>query len=155
MSAKLADDELLITRVFDAPAQLIFSLWTEPAHFTKWMGPHGFECVSAEMDVRVGGAYRAMIRSAEHGDNWFGGTYREIEPGRRLVFTFQWESGPSGHVETLVTITFAEHGGKTTQTLHQTPFLSAERRDAHVGGWESSFDRLAIYTATAAQGEAQ
>ena len=146
MRAHLADDELLITRTFDAPAALLFALWSEPEHFKRWMGPHGFDCPEAEIDFRVGGAYRAMIKSAEHGENWFGGVYREIVPNRRLVFTFAWDNdGPSAGVDTLVTITFAERDGKTVQTFHQAPFASVERRDSHVGGWTGAFDRQQAY----------
>jgi uncharacterized protein YndB with AHSA1/START domain len=145
MSATLADDELLITRTFDAPASVMFALWTDPQHFKHWMGPEGFDCPSVEIDLRVGGDYRAMIRSKQYGENWFGGTYREIVPNKRLVFTFKWDEGPSESVDTLITITFEERDGKTTQIFHQTPFLSIERRDSHVGGWSSMFDRGAVY----------
>ena len=72
--------------------------------------------------------------------------YREIEPGRRLVFTFAWDNdGPSAGVETLVTITFRERGGRTEQTFHQAPFLDSERRDSHVGGWNQAFDKQQAY----------
>jgi uncharacterized protein YndB with AHSA1/START domain len=135
MSARLDDDELLITRTFDAPASLLFALWSNPEHLKQWMGPANFSCPEAEMDFRVGGAYRVMIKSAEHGENWFGGTYREIEQDRRLVFSFAWDNGPSAGVETLVTIMFEERDGKTVQTFHQRPFLNVERRYSHVGGW--------------------
>jgi uncharacterized protein YndB with AHSA1/START domain len=146
MSARLADDELLITRTFDAPAAVVFALWTKPEHFKRWMGPQDFTCREAEMDFRVGGSYRAMIKSPERGENWFGGVYREIVANKRLVFTFRWNNeGPSAGVDTLVTITFEERDGKTVQTFHQTPFLSVERRDSHVGGWSSAFDKLATY----------
>lgn len=152
MSATLADDELLITRTFDAPASLVFSMWSDPEHFRNWMGPEGFDCPAAEIDFRVGGAYRAMIRSDAHGENPFGGVYREIVPNRKLVFTFAWDNdGPSAGVETLVTILFEERGGKTVQTFHQTPFTTVERRDSHVGGWSSSFDKEAAYVLTLAK----
>ena len=147
MSATLADDELLITRTFDAPASLMFKLWSEVEHFQRWMGPEGFDCPEAQIDFRIGGKYRALVRSAQYGDNWLGGEYREIEPNRRLVFTFSWDSGPSAKVETLVTILFEERDGKTVQTFHQTPFLSVESRDSHVGGWTSLFNKLAAYAA--------
>lgn len=148
MSGALADDELLITRDFDAPASLLFSMWSDVDHFSKWMGPEGFDCPQASLDFRVGGRYRGMIRSKDHGENWFGGEYREIEPPHRLVFTWKWDEGPSSAMETLVTITFREHAdGKTTMTFHQTPFVSVERRDAHVGGWTSLFNKLAAYAA--------
>jgi len=146
MSAKLADDELLIRRSFDAPASVIFALWSEPEHVRRWMGPHGFDCPEIDIDFRVGGAYRAMNRSAEHGANWFGGVYREIERDKRLVFTFAWDNdGPSAGVETLVTITFEERNGKTVQTFHQAPFINTERRDSHIGGWNSAFDKQQAY----------
>lgn len=153
MSASLAQDELLITRIFDAPASLVFALWTQPEHFRRWMGPEEFDCPVAEMDLRVGGAYRGMIRSAQYGENWFGGTYREIEPNHRLVFTFAWDDGPSGEIETLVTITFTEQGGKTVQMFHQSPFSSVERRDSHVDGWTSAFEKAAAYAAQVSQEE--
>jgi uncharacterized protein YndB with AHSA1/START domain len=145
MSAKLADDELLISRTFDAPAALMFELWTNPAHFKHWMGPGAYECRHAEMDLRVGGAYRGMIKSPDD-ESWFGGVYREIENPSRRVFTFKWDKGPSGERETLVTITFREEAdGRTTMTFHQTPFISVERRDAHVGGWNGAFTKFGDY----------
>jgi uncharacterized protein YndB with AHSA1/START domain len=145
MSATLADDELLITRVVDAPADIAFSMWTDPVHFRNWMGPGKYECRHAEMDVRVGGAYRGMIYADETGEGWFGGIYREIVSNKRLVFTWKWDSGPSGELESLVTITFAEHDGKTTMTFHQSPFLNVERRDSHIGGWTNAFNKLGEY----------
>src|SRR5688500_12396093 len=102
MSAKLADYELLISRTFDAHPSLMFDLWTDPAHFKHWMGPGKYECRHAEMDLRVGGGYRGMIYAEDSGESWFDGVYREIEPNTRLVFTFKWDHGPSGDVETLV-----------------------------------------------------
>ena len=145
MAAALADDELKITRLFDAPPELVFELWSSPEHLRNWMGPDGFDCPVAEVDFRVGGKYRALIRSPESGDSWFGGVYREIRPNSRLAFTFAWDAGPSAGVETLITIDFASLRGKTAMTFHQTPFRSVEARDRHVGGWTSSFDKAAGY----------
>lgn len=145
MSAALADDELLIQRTFDAPASLVFALWTDPEHYRNWMGPGSYECKHIEIDLRVGGAYRGLIASATDPNNWFGGIYREIVPNERLVFTFKWDNGPSNALETLVTITFREHDGKTVMTFHQSPFLDAARRDSHVGGWTSAFDKAVAY----------
>jgi uncharacterized protein YndB with AHSA1/START domain len=146
MAAMLADNELKITRTFDAPPELVFELWSTPNHLRNWMGPEGYECPVAEIDFRVGGRYRALIRSSETGDSWFSGVYREIEPSKRLVFTFAWDNtGPSAGVETLVTIDFAEVRGKTTMTFHQTPFRDVEARDRHIGGWTSAFAKAAAY----------
>lgn len=145
----LADDELRISRDLDAPPELVFRLWTDPMHVVRWMGPDGFDCPSFELDLREGGAWRGCIRSAEYGENWMSGVYREIIPGRRLVFTFTWDDGP----ETLVTIDFeALDGGRTRQTFHQTPFETVETRDSHVGGWASAFDCEAGYLEQIAKG---
>jgi uncharacterized protein YndB with AHSA1/START domain len=142
----IADNELLIIRTFDAPPSVVFALWSSAEHLKRWMGPKNFTCPEAIVDFRVGGAYRAMIKSAEHGENWFGGIYREIVPDRRLVFTFTWDNeGPSSGIETLVTITFEERDGKTVQSFHQAPFRDVERRDSHVGGWSQTFDKQATY----------
>jgi uncharacterized protein YndB with AHSA1/START domain len=152
MSARPADDELRITRSFDAPASLLFALWTNPEHLKRWIGPADFTCPEAEIDFRVGGAYCVMIKSAEHGEKRFGGVYREIEQDKRLVFTFAWDNdGPSAGVETLVTITFEERDGRTVQTFHQRPFLTVERRDSHVEGWSGAFDKQQAYAATIAR----
>ncbi|HYZ33613.1 MAG TPA: SRPBCC domain-containing protein [Crenalkalicoccus sp.] len=145
-------DELLITRSFEAPASVLFALWSDPEHVKRWMGPANFTCPEAEIDFRIGGAYRVMIKSAEHGENWFGGIYREIERNKRLVFTFAWDNdGPSAGVETLVTITFEERGGRTVQTFHQRPFMTVERRDSHVEGWNEAFDKQQSYAAKIAR----
>lgn len=88
-----------------------------------------------------------MIWSAEQGENWFGGVYREIEPYRRLVFTYTWDAGPSADVATLVTIELEEVAGRTIQRFHQTGFLDVARRDSHVGGWTQAFERQQSYVA--------
>lgn len=143
---KIADDELLIIRTFDAPPSVLFALWSSPSHLKRWMGPKDFTCPEATVDFRVGGAYRVMIKSAEHGESWFGGVYREIERDKRLVFTFTWENeGPSAGIETVVTITFEGRDGRTVQTFHQSPFRNVERRDSHIGGWNQAFDKEEAY----------
>ena len=147
----LADRELVITRILDAPPSLVFKLWTDPAQVTRWLGPRGFTATRMERDLRPGGAWRACLRRDETGGElWQGGVYREVVEPERLVFTFAWDGadGRPGH-ETLVTITFAEHAGKTTMTFCQAVFESVEQRDGHRGGWNSSFDRLEEYAATA------
>jgi len=145
-SRPIADDELFITRVFDAPVSLVFHIWEHREHAIKWWGPKEFTTTHMEMDFRVGGAYRACIVSERYGENWMGGIYREIERDKRIVFTFAWENeGGKPGVETLVTITFREENGKTIQTFHQSPFLTVVSRDNHVGGWNSFFDREQAY----------
>ena len=158
MSARrksVADNELLIVRTFNAPPSVVFALWSSAEHMKRWIGPKDFTCPEATIDFRVGGRYRAMITSAQHGENWFSGVYREIVPDKRLVFTFTWENeGPSAGLEMLVTITFEEREGKTEQIFHQAPFSTTERRDSHVGGWSQAFDKQAAYAESIAKEQA-
>jgi uncharacterized protein YndB with AHSA1/START domain len=147
--------ELAITRVFDAPRGLVFKVWTQPEHLVRWWGPRGFTTPSCRMDVRPGGPYRTCIRSPDGKEHWMRGAYREIVEPERLVFTFAWEddAGRPGH-ETLVSVTFAEHDGKTKLTFRQAVFESVADRDSHQEGWSECLDRLGAYLAAGADHEA-
>jgi len=149
-AANTAERELVITRVFDAPRRLVFKAWTQPEHAARWWGPQGFTTISCEMDVRPGGAWWRRMRSPEGTEHRKRGIYREIVEPERLVFTYATEdaAGNSGH-ETLVTVTFADLGGKTRLTLRQAAFETADARDAHEGGWTGCLERFAEYLAQA------
>lgn len=143
---KLNDDELLITRTFNAPVSLVFRIWESREHMMRWLGPEEFTCTHLDLDFRPGGAWRACIAADAYGTSWMGGQFREIETDRRIVYTFAWEDGPDQPgMETLVTVTFEEHDGQTVQYFHQTPFISVEARDSHVSGWNSCFNREQAY----------
>jgi uncharacterized protein YndB with AHSA1/START domain len=144
-----AQRELVITRVFDAPRSLVFKAWTEPEHRMRWWGPNGFTTTSCEMDLRPGGAWRLSMRSPEGREDRQRGIFREIVPPERLVFTYAFEdaAGNPGH-ETLVTVTFAEHEGKTKLTVNQAVFKTVAVRDDHVRGWGEALDHFAKYVAT-------
>jgi uncharacterized protein YndB with AHSA1/START domain len=143
------DRELTVTRVFDAPRELVFRMWTDPQHAANWWGPIGFKTTSLEMDARPGGAYRACMRSPEGTLHCRRGVYREILPPERLVFSFAWEdaSGDPGH-ETVVTVKFDDLGPQTRLTLHQAILASVAARDAHRTGWISCLERFASYIVT-------
>lgn len=137
---------LTITRVFDAPRALVWRAWTDPEQLMKWWGPEHHPAVHVTMDVRPGGVWRNCLRSVETGnDLWHHGTFREVVPMERLVFTFVWEEDGERGMENIVTITFADEGKKTRMTLRQTPFQSVAERDGHGEGWTSSFGRLGQY----------
>jgi uncharacterized protein YndB with AHSA1/START domain len=144
-----ADRELVVTRVFDAPRDIVFGAWTDSKQAAQWWGPQGFTTISCEMDVRPGGVYRACMRSPEGTRHCRRGIYREVVAPERLVFTYAWEdaNGNPGH-ETIVTVTFDNVGGKTGLTLHQAVFETVSARDAHHGGWSSCLERFAGYLAT-------
>ena len=146
---KAGELALEITRVFNAPRDLVFKAWTDPEHMARWGGPEGFSATVVEMDARPGGAWRCGIRSPEGQEYLQGGVVHEIVPPERLVYTFAWDEadGTPGH-ETLVSITLAEHGPDAAQTLmtfRQGTFENAESRDGHREGWDSAFNVLEAY----------
>jgi len=145
--------ELVITRMFDAPRELVFECWTDPGHLQHWQGaPRGFTVTSSESDIRPGGFFRICMRSPEGVDSWLEGGYREMVKPERLVFTHAWlDAKRKPGKETLVTITFAERDGRTELTLRQTGFPSVESRDGHQVGWNSALDVLADYLPEAAR----
>jgi glutathione S-transferase len=143
----LRDDELLIARIFDAPPGLVFKLWSQAQHMQRWLGPRGFTCTHCEIDFRPGGRWLACIESETSGPLWMGGEFREIEPDRRIAFSFgDRDPGQSVHPATEVTVTFTDRGdGSTHQLFHQTGFPSVAFRDSHVGGWTSTFEKAESY----------
>ena len=110
-----SERELVVTRIFNGPAHLVFEAWTKPELFRQWWVPKsmGMSLLSCEMDVRVGGSYRLEFA---HGDSQlaFFGTYKEVTPHSRLVWTN--EESDEGSV---TTVTLAEKGGKTLVVLHE------------------------------------
>jgi uncharacterized protein YndB with AHSA1/START domain len=144
-----ADDRVLvITRIFDAPRELVWRAWTDPELAIRWYGPRDYPGTYIEGDLRPGGKWRGCLRGTATGEElWQGGVYREIVPNERLVFTFAWDEEGERGQEMLVTLTFEDAGedagaGKTRFTLRQEVFASVEERDGHNYGWNSTFDRL-------------
>ena len=135
---------LVLTRVFDAPPDAVFALWSDPAQVKAWWHPKDFTTPVFEMDFRVGGAYRYCIRLKDR-DSWARGSYREIDAPNRIVMTFQWQSGDAEHDrETLITLTFEPDGkDKTLLTFRQEPFGSDTQRDSHGQGWGQVLDAFA------------
>jgi uncharacterized protein YndB with AHSA1/START domain len=123
------DDQILITREFDAPKQLVYKAWTTPELVRRWWTAKRGEMTTCEIDLRVGGMWRyAMV--AEGGlDVAFHGEYREIVPNERIVSTEVFEGMPEG--EALDTMTFTEADGRTTVTI-LVQHTSREHRDAHI-----------------------
>lgn len=151
--------ELLITRVFDAPRELVFRAWTDPEQMKQWWGPKGFTLPYCTIDLRAGGKIHFCMRSPDGFEIWCGGVYQEIVPPERIVSSdyFSNKEGeivspatygmPDWPEQMMMTVTFIESEGKTTMTVRQRaetplPKSGAEGADA---GWNESFDRLAAY----------
>jgi uncharacterized protein YndB with AHSA1/START domain len=124
-----ADDQILITREFNAPAHLVYKAWTTPELVKRWWHAKRGEVTVAEIDLRVGGAWRSVMITEGGFEVAFHGEYREIVPNERLVSTEVYEGMPDA--EALNTLTFTEVDGRTRVEMlvqHQTK----EHRDGHV-----------------------
>jgi uncharacterized protein YndB with AHSA1/START domain len=141
-----SDREISMTRVFNAPAQLVFDAWTKPELLKRWLGVRaGWTMEVCEVDLRVGGKYRFVWRGPDM-TMGMGGAYREVVPPTRLVSTEKfdeaWYEG-----EAIDTIVLVEQDGKTTVTT-TVRFVSREVRDAVIksgmaSGVAESYDKLA------------
>jgi len=144
---RFAESELVITRIFDAPRELVFQAWTENEHLQHWQAaPRGFTVTPHESDIRPGGRFRISMHAPDGAEHRVEGAYKEVTAPERLVFTHRWldDSGNTGP-ETLVTITFTAIGDRTEVTLRQTGFTSVGSRDGHQEGWSSALERLVDY----------
>lgn len=141
-----ADRTVVITRVFDAPARLLFEAYSKPEHIMRWFGPKGWPVTLCEMDFRVGGKFRfAMTGPSGKQNTPFGGEYLEIVPNRKIVYDNGFETPGAGRM--VVTVTYDEKDGKTTLTIH-TLFESIAMRNSHMSrgyeqGTNSGLDQLA------------
>jgi uncharacterized protein YndB with AHSA1/START domain len=147
-SRKHAEREIVITRVFDAPRELVWQAWTDPRHLAQWWGPKGFTNPACEVDARVGGAWHIVMRSPDGTEYPCGGVYREIVKPERLVFTNNATDKEGNTIlEGLTTVTFAEHGAKTKLTLQTRAAAVVAYAAAYLkgmeAGWTQSLERLA------------
>jgi uncharacterized protein YndB with AHSA1/START domain len=143
-----AEDEIRITRVFDAPRQLVWDAWTTPAMLVHWFGCAAFSTISAETDLREGGKWRVVLRTPDGEDIPSYGTYTVVKPIGRIAFTHQWEKQPvhmnPAHHRTLVTVDLHDEGQRTRLEFRQTGLATEASRDSHIGGWCDSMDALAM-----------
>lgn len=140
--------ELVTRRVFHAPIEKVFHAWTDPEALDAWFAPSEEFTVQAAVDLRIGGAYRVIMRHANGRTHVAAGTYREIQAPTKLVFTWQWESAGEGNPQledTLVTIEFRGLGEKTEVILTHEMLPSMEERDKHEHGWTGCLNQLAKY----------
>ena len=149
------DCEIVITRIFDAPRQLVFRASLDPALIPKWWGPARLKTTVEKMDVKAGGTWRFIQREPNGTEYGFHGEYREIDPPERVVQTFEFEGMP-GHVA-LETADFADLGGRTRLTV--TELLDTkEERDGMLGsgmeeGLTETHDRLEALLAELQKGK--
>jgi uncharacterized protein YndB with AHSA1/START domain len=145
--------KLVIMREFEVPSELVWKAWTEPSQVKAWL-ELGEETTieSVKMDLRVGGKFRIQTKDDEGEYFTAAGTYLEVKPTEKLVYTWDWEKDGSekefGELEgdeSQLTVEFRPSGNKTQLVLTHERFSSVEKRDRHEGGWTKWVDRLAKF----------
>ena len=139
-----SEREIRVERVFDAPRDRVFAVYTDPELIPEWWGPRGTTTIVDEMDVRTGGRWRFLTRDSDSNESAFRGAYREISPPERIVQTFEWEGMP-GHVS--VETATLEDLGDRTRLVTVSVFHTTEERDGMLGsgmegGMNETYDRL-------------
>jgi uncharacterized protein YndB with AHSA1/START domain len=139
----MSGETLLIERTFQAPAQTVFDAWTNEEVMRRWFhGQHGWETPEAQVDLRLGGAVRVVMRDPDKDvEVGGGGHYTEIDPPTRLVFTWTWDDDDAAR-ETLIELDFEEVDGATTVRLTHNNLRDQESVLSHEGGWTACFDNL-------------
>jgi uncharacterized protein YndB with AHSA1/START domain len=138
--------DLVLSRVFAAPRELVFAAWTQPEHFGQWWGPHESTTVVRTMDVRPGGLLHYCHQFAE-GEFWIGAVYREVAPPERIAFDTFFADASAARVDRpgfpesmTITVTFAEHPDGTLVTARHQGLVEDQ---GEVEGWTQSLERLA------------
>lgn len=158
----VSKDVITIERIFDAPVDLIWKLWTQPEHLKQWYGPKGFSVPVADLDVRVGGRHLICMESQTPEGSmrmWLVGEYTEIVPNQRLVYTDSMadEQGnlllPSAFgmegdypMVTVVTVLLEDMGGRTKMVVTHTGVPTDD--EGAIEGWKQAFTKLAGYLET-------
>ena len=150
------EKEVFISRIFDAPRELVFKAWTDPEQLARWYAPNGCTIHFSSIDVVKGGRFHSCVRSPKFHDCWCVGVYKEIIVPEKIVFTMAVsdEKGnllnatdagmdPDWPEETTVTVSFEEIGSKTRLTLHQTVGEALAKRTGAHPSWIEMMDRLA------------
>ncbi|HEY4740345.1 MAG TPA: SRPBCC family protein [Candidatus Acidoferrales bacterium] len=143
----LADRELIITRIFDAPCELIWNAWSDPEQIVKWWGPRGFTTTIDEIDVRPGGVWRHTMHGPDDTDYPNKNVFIEVVKPDRIVYSLTGGKQGDRGTQAEVTWTFEAQGAKTTLTLRML-FPSAEVREhvvktyGTIEGGEQTLDRL-------------
>ena len=134
-----------IERTFAAPADDVFAAWTSPEVLRRWYPPgRDWDTPVAEVDLRVGGKLRIVMRSPTGESFGGGGEYQEVTPPTRVVFTWVWDQPKIGTGIQLVEVDFiAEPDGSTTVVMINRGLTDEQARQSHREGWEGSFDNLA------------
>jgi uncharacterized protein YndB with AHSA1/START domain len=138
---------LHLEKVLKAPRERVFAACVDPESLAAWWGPKDFTVPSVEIDPREGGRYRFTMQPPDGEAFHLRGEFREVEPPRLLVYTFEWEEPDPDDQETVVTLSFLEDGDGTRLILDQGPFATEARYGLHETGWTETLERLERFLA--------
>jgi uncharacterized protein YndB with AHSA1/START domain len=135
---------LQVQRTFDSPREDVFDAWTSPEVMRRWLAAgRDWTTPAVEVDLRPGGRIRvSMAETCGDPVHTFEGTYLEVVPPERIVFTLDWQGDEADGVTSTVTVEFQEDGGRTTVVLTHTGLASARARDEHEDGWIKCLEGL-------------
>ena len=140
-SSDVEQRTLRLSRLYQAPRELVYKAWTEPERMLRWFGPAGAQTLEAESDPRVGGRYRVLMRTSDGLEHEVTGVYRDVILHEKLVFTWTWRSRPER--ESLVTVRFTSEGTATRLDFKHEHFFDELERDDHQFGWTGALENLA------------
>lgn len=148
-------NDVLITRIINAPRQLVYECWTNAEHLKKWYAPTDCTCHFTSVDIKIGGGFHGSINHTDGRRNWFRAVFKEIDAPEKLVFTLARADEHGNHVSpkdagmpagwpdvTVVTLTFEDLGKQTRFTLHQTVDLDLATRTGAYPSWLQMLDRM-------------
>ena len=136
---------LRLETVLRAPRKRVFAACVDPHELAHWWGPAGFTAPSVDLDVRDGGRYRITMQPPDGQAFHLRGRYSEVDPPRRLVYTFEWEEPDPDDRETVVTLSFYDEREGTRLVVDQMPFATEARYALHEAGWTETLERLARF----------
>ena len=144
MATNTADKTSLeIKRFINVPRDRVYAAWTDPAQLKEWFGPENVRTRNFTADARVGGKYRWDLINEEGDDMTISGEYRELVPGKKIVFTWKWDDDEAWkNTSSVVTVELSDRDGGTELRLTHEQLPSEESRDRHNEGWSSVLDRL-------------
>ena len=134
---------LEIKRLIKAPRDRVYAAWTDPAQLKQWFGPENVQTRQLVADTRVGGKFVWDLINSDGEKMTMRGEYRELQPGKRIVFSWQWEDDEDweNHIS-IVTVELADAEGGTELRLTHEQLPNEESRDGHTQGWNSALDKL-------------
>ena len=157
-------ERMVITRVFDAPRELLWKAWTDPKYVMQWWGPKGFTAPTCKIDFRVGGKFLCCMRAPDGQEGWNGGEYREIVPHEKIAFTMYFADSEGNRIDPAQlgieheaiddspdVILFEDIGnGQTKLTFIGNETLQNATETGQLEGWKETLDKLAAVVAEVA-----